>query len=381
MVIGRGSWLKSRRLLAHGCALVMACVLLGPAIAVALASGGTWTRTGNMRVARADPRMVLLADGEALIAGGLNSSFGSRSSAELFNPSTGTWSKTGSMSVPRASFVLRRLLNGEVLAAGGCHTAGNCATLTATAELYDPTTGTWSSTGSMPTPREGASSVVFPSGPLAGDVLVAGGCCDGQLPLNSTLLYNPQTGRWSRTGSMHARRLGSAITLLPSGEVLVSGGNGPSGSPLASAELYDPSSGQWSLTGSMSTGRVAHEQQLLPDGRVLAFGGFPGLASAELYHPATGRWTATGSMTDSRWDFSSAVLGDGTVLAAGGVGFSSDNLATAELYTPSTGRWTPTGSMHRGRESSGSVLLANGQFLMAGGFAFNPTVSTELYTP
>jgi hypothetical protein len=353
-------------------------VLAGPA---AFAAGAVWTRTGSMSVVRADPRAVLLGNGEALIAGGLDASFGSYSSAELFNPATGTWSATGSMKVQRASFVLQTLLNGEVLAAGGCHSAGNCATLTATAELYNHKTGIWSSTGSMPAAREGASGVLFRSGPLAGRVLVAGGCFNGKFPLASALLYNPATGRWSATGAMHAGRLGSAITLLPSGKVLVSGGNGAAGNALASAELYDPSTGRWSATGSMSTGRVAHQQQLLPDGMVLAAGGCCALASAELYAPATGRWTATGSMTDARWDFSSAVLGDGTVLAAGGVGNHSDNLATAELYTPATGRWTPTASMKVGRESAGSVLLANGQFLIAGGFAFNPTASAELYTP
>jgi hypothetical protein len=361
---------------------VAAILLMAPASpSAASPTPATWSYTGSMSVPRADPQMVMLDNGDALIAGGLNPSFGSYRSVELFDPATGMWSATGSMKVQRASFVLQRLLNGDILAAGGCHSAGNCATLTATAELYDPRTGTWTRTGSMPSPREGASSLLFRSGPLAGDVLVAGGCCRGNFPFASALLYDPKTGHWSTTGSMHVARLGSAITRLRSGKVLVSGGIGQAGNVLATAELYDPASGRWRLTGSMSTGRSSQQQQRLRNGQVLAFGGFPGLASAELYNPATGRWTETGSMTDARWDFSSALLHNGAVLAAGGIGNGSDNLATAELYYPRTGLWRMTASMNLGRESAGSLLLPDGQFILAGGFAFNPTPTAELYTP
>ena len=61
-----------------------------------------------------------LPDGEVLIAGGLNSS-GTLSSAELFNPTTSTFSTVGvgAMTVPRAFATATPLPNGEVLIAGG----------------------------------------------------------------------------------------------------------------------------------------------------------------------------------------------------------------------------------------------------------------------
>jgi hypothetical protein len=59
--------------------------------------------------------------------------------------------------------------------------------------------------------------------------------------------------------------------------------------PVASAELYDPDTGTFSRTGSMTTGRDGHTATLLSDGRVLLAGGFGGhdieLVSAELYDP------------------------------------------------------------------------------------------------
>jgi hypothetical protein len=76
-----------------------------------------------------------------LVAGGYNSG-PILASAELYNPSTGDWTPTGSMTTARASFVMALLSNGKVLAAGGD------GFLTST-QLYDPATRTWTATGSM----------------------------------------------------------------------------------------------------------------------------------------------------------------------------------------------------------------------------------------
>ena len=56
-----------------------------------------------------------------------------------------------------------------------------------------------------------------------GQVLVAGGT-DGGADLASAELYNPATGSWTFTGSMSSPRNAHTPTLLASGEVLVAGG-------------------------------------------------------------------------------------------------------------------------------------------------------------
>jgi hypothetical protein len=73
--------------------------------------------------------------------------------------------------------------------------------------------------------------------PQNGQVLVAGGYNGSSLATSE--LYNPTTGMFSLTGSMTTARNGPAATLLADGEVLVVGGAGNSG-VLASAELYAP---------------------------------------------------------------------------------------------------------------------------------------------
>ncbi|CAF1482499.1 unnamed protein product, partial [Adineta steineri] len=55
-----------------------------------------WTITGNLSVARYSHTATVLANGSVLVTGGYTGST-YLSSAELYNPSTGTWTSTGSM--------------------------------------------------------------------------------------------------------------------------------------------------------------------------------------------------------------------------------------------------------------------------------------------
>jgi hypothetical protein len=312
----------------------------------------TFTATGPMATARGFDTATRLTDGRVLFAGGSRSNYADNgpffASAELYDPRTGTFTPTGSMTTGRNLHTATLLLDGRVLVTGGNDASGHSL---ASAELYDPKTGTFSPTGSMATARGFHTATRLADG----RVLIAGGDSAGWaagVRLATAELYDPKTGTFSPTGSMTESRGSHVATLLPDGRVLITGGvQGNGSTSLASAELYDPKTGKFSPTGSMADARTWHAATLLADGRVLVTGGVhtglaytaPFLASAEIYDPKAGTFTETGSMTDGRIAHSATLLPDGHVLVAAGFDGTAD-VPTAELYDPKTGTFSPTGS-------------------------------------
>jgi N-acetylneuraminic acid mutarotase len=325
--------------------------------------------------AQAYDAATLLPSGQVLVVGGYETS------AELYNPATGTWTLTGPMNVARNLATATLLGNGEVLVAGG-----NSNGVTASAELYNPTTNTWTLTGSMHTARYQHTATLLQNG----EVLVAGGYNENVSNpfLANAELYNPSTGTWTTTGSMHAARIYDTMMLLSSGQVLVAGGYNTTPTAiniLATAELYNPATGTWALTGKMHTPRTGHAAALLASGQVLVAAGenySSSLTSAELYNPASGTWTLTGRLHAARNQHTATLLANGQALVAGGQNGTSF-VATTELFNPSTGTWTTTGSLNTPRIEHTATLLSGGQVLVAGGQDrnYNYLASAELYTP
>ena len=326
---------------------------------------------------------TLLADGRVLVAGGGGSatpgsySFFTLATAELYDPGSGSWTATGSMNGGRILHTATLLPDGKVLVAGGAdgltETSVNAL---ASAELYDPSTGSWSATGNLTQARARHTATLLPNG----KVLVVGGSGSGSGTdsLASAELYDPSTGSWTATGNMNEARTYHTATLLPDGMVLVAGGDGNTGPQLGSAELYDPRTGSWAATGNLNGERSAHTATLLPDGRVLVLGGTSSrgaLDSAELYDVGNGTWTATGNLIDARSYHTATLLRGGRVLVAGGYGGGTGPpLASAELYDPSSGSWAATVNMSAAHAGHTATLLPDGKVLVVGGGA-------ELYEP
>ena len=381
-----------------------------------------------MADARFDFTATLLNDGRVLVAGGdlghdkpniYDANPRALASAELYDPSTGTWTPTGSMLTGRYRHTATLLPDGKVLVAGGnVNSSGvigiDCCL--ATAELYDPSTGTWTTTGSMNAPRVDHTATLL----LDGTVVVVGGDSYPNTGLERFPVerYDPRSASWTAAEVAEGANLighGFTDTLLPDGRVLVEGGS-----------LYDPVTGSWSATLGCCLGGDPDELRrrslpwlmdaysgegtftLLSNGEVLRAGGSGRVHSAEtgytthtllstaaLYDPVGGGWRATGSMHVGRADAAATLLPDGRVLVMGGnPGPTRYATASAELYDPATGTWAVTASMAEARFHAIAIPLLDGRVLIVGGagtevlidaetmVSVSPTLaSAELYDP
>lgn len=342
--------------------------------------------TGSMATPRRFHTATLLPNGKVLVAGGQNASYTAVASAELYDPSSGTFSATGNMTVPRAGHTATLLNNGKVLIAGGNSDISGAAV--SSAELYDPSTGTFTATtGTMTAARVSHTATLLQSG----KVLIAGGDVlfynpSGQ-SLASAEIFDPSTGTFTAAGSMTVPRESHTATLLTSGKVLITGGSdGTLGytattTLYASSETFDPSTGQFTAAGMMTTQRLWQTASLLASGRVLVAGGDSVSrteATADLFDPTSGSFAATGNMTEPRFYHAASTLNDGTVLISGGLQNGENAKATAEIYDPTAGTFAATGSMNAARIWHTSTVLPNGKVLITGG-ADPPLATAELY--
>ena len=169
---------------------------------------GQFTLTGRMAARREGHSATWLSPsvvrgalaGEVLVAGGGAVSAPS-DSAEVFNPQTATFSSVGSMSTARTLQAAVLLNNGKVLIAGGQSSESD---FLQSAELFDPAHATFAATGSMRNLHSGATATVLDGG----RALIAGGRS------NWADLYDPTSGTFSQTGRMVTDLAESTSTLI-----------------------------------------------------------------------------------------------------------------------------------------------------------------------
>ena len=185
------------------------------------------------------PRLHLLPNGTVFYSG-------STTSSSIFNPANQTWQTgvaTTNYSGTRTygTSVLLPLTpannyDPQVMIMGGDNPA------TATTEIIDlgASTPTWVFGPNMSAPRIEMDAVVLPSG----DVFVLNGSVNDEDTSTASLnadLYNPTTNSFSSAGAgAYARLYHSGALLLPDATVLVLGGNPQRGTYEPHMEIYSP---------------------------------------------------------------------------------------------------------------------------------------------
>jgi hypothetical protein len=334
---------------------------------------GVLRMTGTMETARYAHKATLLSDGRVLVTGGISTADNRKAlaSTEIYDPATGEFIRGADMNAKRATHTATLLNTGKVLITGGSAGESPFGEL-ASAELYDPETQTFSPTGNMTTARGGHEATLLADG----KVLITGGVGrDGNDPaLASAELYDPDSGTFTPVGSMSRSRVDHTATRLADGKVLIAGGfalNELAMKPSLSAELYDPIQRSFVQTGSMNTPRFKHSAVLLPNGKILICGGADAgnhsqitLTSVELYDPSNGKFTYAGNTNFPRYKVKSSavLLSNGKVLIAGG-GWG------IEVYDPKTGIFSfRVDGIQIERYYLTATLLPNGEVVIIGGY-------------
>ena len=333
------------------------------------AGGGSWTKTGLLHQARSAPCAAVLRDGRVLVAGGyfhVKPDWGS-----IALPATLAIARPGGSDAgpPPLNDVAPPFIGAAM----------------ATAELFDPTTGTWSKTGAMRYARARCQAVSLADGRVL--VVGSGGAWDGvgidERALDTAEIYDPKTGRFSPAGQLPelsrstSRALhdagttggegGSLVALENGGAVLIGVGYYWKHQGEATRSFrYSPARNAWVEIGQTwavyfdDPGRkptvvtrgvrnlAGAAAALLPDGRVLVAGGLSAptatdnyaydslpVAAVLAYNPANGRWSRLPSMPRARAGGSAVVQADGSVVIAGGSGDDEGTaLRSFVRYTP-----------------------------------------------
>jgi len=236
-------------------------------------AAGTVSAGRPMRFARAGALATVLADGRVLVVGSKGSEDGIRvdaraqSSAEVYDPTSGIFSITGSLPV----------IDATVLEKAGPQGANPLPDLDPT--LSDP--------GTLVAVRDGGAVLIARSWywKHEGDI-------------TRSFRYDAGTGRWSEIGQTYVyvgepgptaltipgvRDLqGAAVAALHDGRVLIAGGRGLP-TPVSggfiyptsdAAQLFDPAEGTFATAASMPLPRQNGGAATLRDGSILVFGGF-----------------------------------------------------------------------------------------------------------
>ncbi len=298
---------------------------------------GVFTGTGALLTPRYGAASILLRDGDVLVAGGSNNSgpygFNPLQSAELYHPATNTFSATGEMDVARANPVLVKTATDAVFVLGD---EANCPSYpcTETVQRYDESSGTFVTVGALLLSRIDPAVCTLSNG----EILIVSGYITGSPATAASFtaeVFDPATGasRFTAGSPQADEEHPPAVRLLsgPERSLVLLAGNPHHSAPSTIAETYDPATDSFTaLTALLHVPRVNLTATWLRTHEVLLAGG-DATGTAELYQPVTHDFSALIPMLAPRMGHTATLLDDGDVLIAGGAASGSPS---AELFVP-----------------------------------------------
>ena len=328
---------------------------------------GKVTKISSMNQKRAAHTSTLLNDGRVLIAGGIvedgSGSERPMNTAEIFDPITNEFISTGDMIESHCNHTATLLDNGEVLIIAGWKPGERSDAV----EIYNPETGKFRLAARLEKPLQAQNAVLLNNG----KILIVGGNSSRTNYQMEAYLYDYKTNSFEKTGSLNYGRMAFTATLMNNGNVLITGGESITNNTkviLNKAEIYNTITGKFELTGDLNFQRYKHGAVLMQNGNVLLAGGSDKndwngkYKTSEIYDVSTGKFSVV-EMNNERFKLQEgiAALPDGNVLVAGGN-------KTVEMYNSSENKFIPMGELDEANYYTCLTLLNNGSVLITGGY-------------
>ncbi len=339
---------------------------------------GSWS-TATLSQARFGPAATSVGN-LAIFAGGAYGSYASGSSAvDIYNAATGRWS-TSTLPQGLAGMAATSVGQEAIFAGGAAYSSttlqfGNGTVQRQVAasnlmQIYDATTGTWSTTA-LPQGLDNMAAVSIGS-----DAIFAGGlynnyASDGGYS-SAVQIYNTSTGLWSTAALSQARETSG---LAVGNTAIFAGGGYYSNGWVASnvVDIYNASTGLWT-TAQLSQPRYIGGATIAGNLAIFAGGAYYSNSTwhtsraVDIYNATTGSWS-TSTMPDSLTGMAATSVGDEAIFV-GGAAYSSGNWVasrTIQIYNTSTGTWSVS-TMPQAIDGMGmAATTVKGQAIFAGG--------------
>ena len=304
--------------------------------------------------------MTALPAGDLLVAGGCHVDGCGAATSSAFVLSGTTVSRVEDLDEARDAHAAVPLADGRVLVVGGFAAEGSAPL--ASAEIFDPSSGRWTTTGSLALGRGGHAAALLGDG----RVLVAGGWVGPSTYTDSTEIFDPATGSFTPGPRLPQASDGLAAASLGDGCALVVGGH--VGEQVASAQAAEVCPDE-TLTPveSLATGRYKHGAVVLESGEVLVVGGTADdinlLRSSEVFDPASRTFRRGPDLLSGRYKLTDSIValpGDRAVVAGGGAG--------VEILDVPAGRARTVPSLAGGRRSFSTMGVTDGRLVLVGGY-------------
>ena len=349
-------------------ALLSAGATLTIATLVSASSSTQVAQLAPLVVPRTAHAATVLTDGRVLITGGRDSAGNIVAVSEIFDPATGTSTASATLTTARVDHTATLLPDGRVLVAGGTSVSGSLAST----EIFDPSNpaaGFQVLSATMRAARARHTATLLNDG----KVLIAGGDDAG-----TAEIFDPTTETFSSVLlAMAAPRIGHTATLFSDDSVLLAGGN------TDSMELFTPADQKFTLDPQkMSAIRTGHEAIELSDTRLLFFEGDTGNTIDEFNH-STDTLTLKDTLDGSASSATLLANGKILVLRADKAGLYAPDAADPSLaFTAFDETSVPGSSILPRSGQTATQLSGDKKILVAGGVnTQNQSVVPALFNP